>query len=318
MLPNKALQLTRRRRSACQALQPSGGRSGGRFAGRPPDVSFPFTGGAQLSALSVGLQKMNSVASYYGRYARRSMKVLASICAMIALGALTAQTQQAPLPRNDQPGEPQQPKTPVVRERRVVLVNGSSEVWELRWASPPVLICPPDDIGSFTCPCDGFSFGESGDLDLVRTQGGNEIDRLSLTPLFSNQDTPAWGTENAVLQRWPVEKTDYEASDNADLQGAGQPAKFRAQVMKRKPVGILNGSEFNHDGWATEFVLQIGVLPCGKRQSILVGVSADRPRLHAFGTAEHPDTPLILYPDHWARLKTAKQAFRVVSWTCGD
>ena len=53
MRPNKALQLTRRRRSACQALQPAGGRSGGRFAGRPPDVSSRFTGGAQLSAVSV-------------------------------------------------------------------------------------------------------------------------------------------------------------------------------------------------------------------------------------------------------------------------
>jgi len=51
--PNKALQLTRRRRSTCQALQPPGGRTGGRFAGRPPDVSSPSTGGAQLSALSV-------------------------------------------------------------------------------------------------------------------------------------------------------------------------------------------------------------------------------------------------------------------------
>jgi hypothetical protein len=51
--PNKALQLTRRRPGACQGFQPACGRSGGRFAGRPPDVSLPFTGGAQLSAVSV-------------------------------------------------------------------------------------------------------------------------------------------------------------------------------------------------------------------------------------------------------------------------
>jgi hypothetical protein len=51
--PNKALQLTRRRPGACQGYQPAGGRRGDRFAGRPPDVSFLFTGGAQLSAVSV-------------------------------------------------------------------------------------------------------------------------------------------------------------------------------------------------------------------------------------------------------------------------
>jgi len=51
--PNKALQLTRRRRSSCPGYQPAVGRAGGRFAGRPPDVSSPSTGGAQLSALSV-------------------------------------------------------------------------------------------------------------------------------------------------------------------------------------------------------------------------------------------------------------------------
>jgi len=35
--PSKTLQLTRRRRSPCEALQPAGGRAGGRSAGRPPE-----------------------------------------------------------------------------------------------------------------------------------------------------------------------------------------------------------------------------------------------------------------------------------------
>src|SRR5262245_65813133 len=53
MRTNKALQLTRRHHSACGS-PPAGGRPvGGRFAGRPPDVSSRFTGGAQLRALSV-------------------------------------------------------------------------------------------------------------------------------------------------------------------------------------------------------------------------------------------------------------------------
>src|SRR5262245_6413440 len=73
--PNKALQLTRRRRSACDG--PPGGRSGGRFAGRPPDVSSRFTGGAQLSALSVGQREM--------RFTLKSIGVLGAALAAPAL-----------------------------------------------------------------------------------------------------------------------------------------------------------------------------------------------------------------------------------------
>jgi hypothetical protein len=36
-LPNKALQLTRRRSGACRVRGPAGGRSGGGGGGRPPE-----------------------------------------------------------------------------------------------------------------------------------------------------------------------------------------------------------------------------------------------------------------------------------------
>ncbi len=215
----------------------------------------------------------------------------------------------------------QSSRPPEAREWRGVSVNGKPEVWELRWAAPPALVCPPDDPAWFTCPCEGFAFGESGDLDLIRTLGlgGKEVDRLPLTPLFANHETPAWETGKAVLQRWPVVAIrDHEAWDEADLQGAVQLARFKQEVMQRAPVSLLEVADFNQDAWATEFILQVGVLPGCKRQSVVVGVSPDRPYLHAFGTAEHPDTPIVLYPDHWAELKTAKHPLRVVSWTCGD
>jgi hypothetical protein len=52
--PNKALQLTRRRRAACGG-PPAGGRPGGWQERRPPaGVPWCYTGGAQLSARSVG------------------------------------------------------------------------------------------------------------------------------------------------------------------------------------------------------------------------------------------------------------------------
>lgn len=185
--------------------------------------------------------------------------------------------------------------------------------------SAPVLTCPPDDPGWFTCPCEGFAFGESGDLDLVRLQHGKEVGRLPLTPLFANQETPDWEAKKAVLQRWPVhEKTDFEAWEKADSAGAVQLAQFKEAAMRRNSAPVLGVADFNQDGWATEFVLQVGVLPCGKRQSVLVGVSPDRPQLHVFGTAEHPDTPLVLSPNHWEKLKAARHPVRVISWACGD
>lgn len=250
---------------------------------------------------------------------RPSMRLVAAVSASITLAAVAAHGEPASQIPASQASQSPPSKAPEVRERRVVAVNGKSEVWELQWVSSPLLTCPPDDPGWFTCPCEGFAFGESGYLDLVRIQDSKEIDRLHLTPLFADQETPAWETKKAVLQRWLiVEKTDFEAWDKADLSGVDQLAKFKQQVMRRKPVSILDVSDFNQDGWATEFVLQVGVLPCGKRQSILVGVSPERPQLHAFGTAEHPDTPLVLYVDHWAKLRTARRPVRVVSWTCGD
>jgi hypothetical protein len=89
-------------------------------------------------------------------------------------------------------------------------------------------------------------------------------------------------------------------------------------VMKRAPLSVVEIGDFNRDGWATEFVLQVGAIPCGKRASVLVGLSPPRPSLHVFSSAEHPERPLILYVHQWEKLRTAKAALRVVSWTCGD
>jgi hypothetical protein len=151
---------------------------------------------------------------------------------------------------------------------------------------------------------------------LVRTRDGKEVERLDLTRLFADHETPAWETKKAVLQRWPVVKSDLEAFGQADDNDS--LSDFKARVTRRMPVSVLAVSDFNQDGSATEFVLQVGVLPCSKKESVLVGISRDQPRLHAFGTVEHPETPLVLYADLWPRLRTARRPFRVVTWPCGD
>ena len=70
-----------------------------------------------------------------------------------------------------------------IREERKVLVNGVMETWQLRWKSPPKPVCESNEEAA-ACPCMGFAFGESGELDLVRRRNNVEIDRLELTPFF--------------------------------------------------------------------------------------------------------------------------------------
>ena len=53
--------------------------------------------------------------------------------------------------------------------------------------------------------------------------------------------------------------------------------------------------DYDRDGRATEFVLQVDAGPCGHDTSLVVGISRDTPRLHAFGTAESPDEPLVRF-----------------------
>ena len=75
---------------------------------------------------------------------------------------------------------------PLIREEQKIVVNGVPEVWRLQWKSPPeVADCGPEDpSGAMTCPCSGFAYGESGQMDLIRIRDGGEIDHLELTPLF--------------------------------------------------------------------------------------------------------------------------------------
>jgi len=51
---------------------------------------------------------------------------------------------------------------------------------------------------------------------------------------------------------------------------------------------------------------------------IVVGVSRDRPRLHAFVSAGHPERPLVLRVDHWDALARARGPIARVDWLCGD
>jgi len=197
----------------------------------------------------------------------------------------------------------------IVREEHSVIVNGVEERWGLYWVGSSKPACSPDRPEWKTCPCAGFAFGERGDLVLVRERHGNEEERLALTPFFKGQfDGPGYPGE-AVVRRWDVEKDDVNDSNSVSL----------ARYIGSRPLAtVMRFGDYDHDGQATEFLLQVGTLPCGKPLSVAVGVSHHIDRLHVFSTIEHPDRTLVLQTSHWESLLKAEAPVKVVDWVCGD
>jgi hypothetical protein len=198
---------------------------------------------------------------------------------------------------------------PIVREEQQVTVNGVDETWRLEWAKQPKPTCAPDQPEWVSCPCNGFAFGERGTLVLVRKRPGQEDERLELNQFFGKDlDSPADPGE-AVLRRWNVDDKDI---DKTDTPG------FAALARRRPNARVMRLADYDHDGEATEFLLQVGTLPCGKEMMVAVGVSRVNPRLHAFRTVERPKKPLILQASHWQALLDAQGPVTVLDWRCAD
>lgn len=222
---------------------------------------------------------------------------LASVCALVAL-SLTGFGQQAVGTFS------QEYPTARVREEQQIIVDGLIETWQLKWTSAPKPLCGADDFSSaITCPCQGFAYGEAGELFLSRLPDGVEIDRLRLTPFFTD-----WRGE-AVLQRWPFYDKDLKGYQRAD---------FAVAVRKRTPVQVMHFGDYDHDGRSQEFFLQTEALPFGKSAGIVVGLSQANPRLHVFGTASNPRKPLSMQKREWEALRDASGPADVLDWACGD
>jgi hypothetical protein len=204
-------------------------------------------------------------------------------------------------------------QAPMVREERRVVIGGQPEVWRLEWTTPPRPACGPEDPDWFTCPCSGFAFGESGKLDLVRLRQGKETERFPLALLFEGGETPA-DDGDAVLRRWDVRKDDWNHADlvNSDRAGPVPGVRSRAQAT------VMQLGDYDHDGQSTEFLLQVSSSPCGHLYGVVVGVSRQMPRLHAFGTSANPDKPLVMDVRAWAALLHSRGPTRVVVVGCGD
>ncbi len=206
-------------------------------------------------------------------------------------------------PGQNQPRRLLEYPLPLVREEQSVMVEGTEEVWRLKWKSAPMPFCDMKEVPP-TCPCDGFAYGESGDLDLVRLRRGAEIDRLNLTPIFK---AAIGATEDeAAVQR----VAQLEDDSNQSLESL--------KLNSRPIVQVMHLRDYNHDGLATEFFLQTDAKPCGKHYGVVLGITKENPRIHAFATVGHPDIPLSMEFDAWEKLRTATGPIKIVDWVCGD
>lgn len=216
----------------------------------------------------------------------------------LLLASFASQTE--PSPSSEYP-------TPNIREEQEVVVGGLTEVWQLKWTTPPKSICGPSEEW-WICPCAGYAFGEGGHLTLVRMRGGKEIDHLDLTPFCDQENL---GMEPiAIVQRWqPDYAKDEQASKRQD---------FPALVAKRRIAQLMRFADYEHDGWRSEFYLQTDTAPCGKSVGIVIGVSKRNPRLHVLATVAKPGSPLYMHEREWDALRRASGPIEVLDWACGD
>lgn len=230
---------------------------------------------------------------------------LAVLVAVVSLsGAVASTACRADSSSRAPPAVPSDPAAdlgrsaaPVVREEQHLTIAGVPEVWRLEWTRPPDPACVSAEE-STTCPCVLFAYGESGDLELVRSRPGAADERLSLTSFFDGGP--------AILPRWQPPTQRPDGPPSPDLL-AGLPT-----------VPIMRLRDYDHDGQASEFVLVLSTEPCGFSSSIVVGVSTSEPALHVFGTAEAPNQPLILARSgDWEQLAGSPRV-QLTEVACGD
>jgi hypothetical protein len=195
-----------------------------------------------------------------------------------------------------------------LRETREVALGGQPEQWQLMWEGRPKSICGPEDPEmAMTCPCTGFAYGEMGHLSLLRKQGGRTIDRLALGQFFT--DLPADNSDGLAAMQWrPFQMADVDESGPALL----------SRVKARPGPRVMRLADYDHDGVASEFLVQVSAGPCGHTDYIAVGVSRANPRLHALGTARHPGAALAMAGNAWQALLEAHGETRVTVSPCGD
>jgi hypothetical protein len=137
------------------------------------------------------------------------------------------------------------------------------------------------------------------------------VERFDLAPIFDNEmDQPMKKGEGALQRRQP------RISDMKRFVD-GDP-RLSSEIARRPVISLMHPADYDHDGRATEFLVQVGTLPCGKRQFAAVGVTRTAPRLHALGSAAHPEKPLVMPLHAWQALLKSPHPSPVLIWECDD
>lgn len=197
---------------------------------------------------------------------------------------------------------------PVVRAEQHVSVLGKAETWKLVWGDKPSQACGIDDIETAnTCPCEGFAYGETGRMTLIRMRDGKVLEQLKLDPLFAELEI---GPADAisVMPRWPIYSKDLERADRGD--------KALANEIVRRP--IVPAMKFASYAGGTQFLIQIDAGPCGHRAYVAVGITDRQPNLHALTSLGTPGRPLAMPLAAWQALASGPGDHAIVELECGD
>lgn len=160
---------------------------------------------------------------------------------------------------------------------------------------------------AITCPCSGVAYAQIGDLVLednapARRPSGWRWRHWSA----GLRCGPTRGGKAAVLPRRPM--------DDHDVSSEVSPKAIRA----RPPGPVLKLADYDHDGVADEFLLQVDALRCGKQLMVTLGTLRGHPSLHALTSADRPERPLALYRWQWEALARDPRPVKLADWPCGD
>ncbi len=198
----------------------------------------------------------------------------------------------------------------IVRQERTVKVGGVTETWRLVWTGTPKETCGIDDSdGAMTCPCYGIAYGETGDLALVRSRNGKEVERIDMAGVFT-AGGDLDGPEKPFLQRWPTRESDWKYQPH--------DPKLAAAIRNRPMTDVMPLADYDRDGHATEFLVMVGTVACGHHGYVAVGVTPGNAHLHILTTTERPDHPLVMDLPQWQALEKAAAPVTVTFWACGD
>src|SRR2546423_12170102 len=175
-------------------------------------------------------------------------------------------------------------------------------------------MCGPDEVFmGISLPCRRWGYGQYGILGLWGLRGGREIGRINLAPLFGQFDYPegekVQGT--AYAARWPMKDDDLEREARGDRT-------LITEIKRRPAPDLMHFADYDHDGYATEFLLQVGTMPCGKRQYAALGISTENPHLHALASVAKPNEPLMMPLQVWQAVLKHTTPTEVPTWRCGD